>query len=147
LKRGTCVVDNSLILRKLSALDEYLKQIEEYTSLTVKAYSDDWKVQRIVERTLQMMIETCLDISGHIIADEKLRVPDTYADTFRILVENGILSGSHLGAFEKMAKFRNIVVHDYEKIDPEIVVGILRKNRQDFEEFKASIIKYLKSEP
>ncbi len=140
------MVDNSLILRKLSALDEYLKQIEEYTAITVKAYAGDWKVQRIVERTLQMMIETCLDISGHVIANEKLRVPDTYADTFRILVENGILSRSHLDSFEKMAKFRNIVVHDYEIIDPEIVVGILRNNRRDFQEFKTSIIKYLKNE-
>ena len=137
------MVDKTLILRKLSALDEYLRQIEEYTSITVEAYAGDWKVQRIVERTLQMMIETCLDIAGHIISDEKWRVPETYADVFRTLVKNGILSGARLDAFEKMAKFRNIVVHDYESIAPEIVVGILKNNLQDFEEFKASIIRYL----
>jgi len=139
------VVDKGLILRKLSVLDEYLKQIEEYASITVEAYEGDWKVQRIVERTLQLMIETCLDIGGHIISDEKLRVPDTYADVFRILVENGILSKTHLDAFEKMAKFRNIVVHDYEKVDPDIIVGILRKNLNDFERFRASITGYLKN--
>jgi uncharacterized protein YutE (UPF0331/DUF86 family) len=137
------MVDKTLILKKVSALDEYIKQIGEYASIRVKAYADDWKVQRIVERTLQMMIETCLDISGHIISDENLRVPETYADVFRIMVENGILNGSHLDSFEKMARFRNIVVHDYERIDPEIVVGILRNNLQDFEEFKASVITYL----
>ena len=137
------MVDKILILRKLSTLDEYLKQIGEYASITVQAYADDWKTQRIVERTLQMMIETCLDISGHIISDEKLRVPETYADAFRILVENGILSKPHLAAFKKMAKFRNIVVHDYERIDPEIVVAILRNNLQDFEVFKSSVIAYL----
>jgi len=137
------VVDRTLILRKISALDEYLKQIGEYASIKVKSYANDWKVQRIVERTLQMMIETCLDISGHIISDEKLRVPETYADVFRIMVESGILSGSHLNSFEKMARFRNMVVHDYEKIDPEIIVGILRNNLQDFEEFKVSVIAYL----
>ena len=71
-QRGTYVVDKILILRKLSTLDEYLKQIGEYASITVHAYADDWKTQRIVERTFQMMIETCLDISGHIISDEKL---------------------------------------------------------------------------
>lgn len=137
------MVDKTLILRKLSTLDEYLKQIGEYAFITVQAYADDWKTQRIVERTFQMMIETCLDISGHIISDEKLRVPETYADAFRILVENGILSKPHLAAFEKMAKFRNIVVHHYERIDPEIVVAILRNNLQDFEVFKSSVIAYL----
>ncbi len=137
------MVDKILILKKLSTLDEYLKQIAEYTSITVQAYAGDWKTQRIVERTFQMMIETCLDIGGHIISDEKMRVPEAYADIFRILVENGILSKTHLVAFEKMAKFRNIVVHDYEKIDPEIVVAILRNHLQVFEVFKSSVIAYL----
>jgi len=35
-------------------------------------------------------------------------------------------------------------VHDYEKIDAEIVLGILQKNLRDFEDFKAAIIDYLK---
>ena len=138
------MVDKSLILRKLSTLDEYLKQINEYANISPKDYAADWKIQRIVERTLQMMIETCLDVSGHIISDEKLRVPETYADMFRILVENDILKGSQLEAFEKMAKFRNIIVHDYEKIDAGIVLGILQKNLNDFEGFKSAIIDYLK---
>ena len=138
------MVDKTLILRKLSALDEYLKQISEYANITLEAYAGDWKTQRIIERTLQMMIETCLDISGHIISDEKFRMPETYADMFRILVEQSILSQSRIDAFEKMARFRNIVVHDYERIDPEIVVGILKNNLGDFEDFKASVIKYLK---
>ena len=138
------MVDKTLILRKLSALDEYLKQISEYANITLEAYAVDWKIQRIVERTLQMMIETCLDISGHIISDEKFRMPETYADMFRILVEKSILSESRVDAFEKMARFRNIVVHNYERIDPEIVIGILRNNLGDFEDFKTSIIKYLK---
>ncbi len=138
------MVDKTLILRKLSTLDEYLKQINEYANISSKNYAADWKIQRIVERTLQMMIETCLDVSGHIISDEKLRVPETYADMFRILIENDILKGSQLEAFEKMARFRNIIVHDYEKIDAGIVLGILQKNLDDFEGFKASVIDYLK---
>jgi uncharacterized protein YutE (UPF0331/DUF86 family) len=138
------MVDKSLILRKLSTLDEYLKQITEYANISSKDYAADWKIQRIVERTLQMMIETCLDVSGHIISNEKFRVPETYADMFRILIQNDILKESQLEAFEKIAKFRNIIVHDYEKIDAEIVLGILQKNLNDFEGFKEAIIDYLK---
>jgi len=139
------MVDKSLILRKLSALDEYLKQINEYAKISLKDYAADWKIQRIVERTLQMMIETCLDVAGHIISDEKFRVPETYADMFRILVQNGILKESQREAFEKMAKFRNIIVHDYGKIDAGIVIGVLNKNLNDFEGFKEAIIGYLKT--
>ena len=42
-----------------------------------------------------------------------------------------------------MSKFRNIVVHDYARIDPEIVIGILKKNLGDFKQFAKEILKYM----
>ena len=138
------MVDKTLILRKFSNLDEYLGQIGEYSPISLEDYAQDWKIQRIVDRTLQMMIETCLDVAGHIISDEGFRVPETYADMFKILVENQILEKSQSEPLNRMTKFRNIVVHQYEKVDPTIVIGILRNNLGDFEKYKKAIIDYLR---
>ena|SRR6056297_2902363 len=133
------MVDNILVLKKLAALAEYRAQLSEYETLSVGQYQADWKVQRIVERTLQMMIELCADIAGHLIADQGLRTPNTYAETFQILGESGILSPEQASVMEKMAKFRNIVVHQYEMVDAEIVVLILKKHLRDFEFFSQAI--------
>jgi len=138
------MVDKSLLLRKLAELEEYLRQIEEYSNISVKGYSEDWKIQRIVERTLQMMIEICVDIASHIISDKGCRVPESYSDTFRVLYESKNISEDLFGRMEKMAKFRNIVVHHYTKVDAEIVVNILKRNLNDFLDFKNAIIKILK---
>jgi uncharacterized protein YutE (UPF0331/DUF86 family) len=140
------MVDETLILRKLSELDEYLKQIKEYEGITVAEYSDDWKIQRIIERTLQMMIETCVDITGHIIADKGYRTPTSYSDSFRVLQEEKVLSDKLFSALEKMAKFRNIVVHHYDKVDAEIVVGILKRDLKDFKGYRDAIVNFLKSD-
>jgi len=129
------MVDEVLLLRKLAELDEYLEQITEYSNITVKEYTDDWKAQRIIERTLQMMLETCVDIAGHIISDKGYRIPKSYADTFSVLHENNILDEGLFQIMGKMAKFRNIVVHHYDKVDAEIVVGILRQKLNDFLEY------------
>ncbi len=138
------MVDKTLILRKLAELEEYLEQVKEYTGITAERYSKDWKAQRIVERTLQMMIETCADVAGHIISDKGFRVPATYADAFRVLYENGILNKDLFETMEKMAKFRNIIVHHYDKVDTEIVIGILKKDLKDFSAYKVAIINILK---
>jgi uncharacterized protein YutE (UPF0331/DUF86 family) len=138
------MVDKMIILRKLSDLDQYLAQLKEFSDISVEKYSDDWKAQRIVERTLQIMIETCLDISGHIISDEGFRTPESYSDMFKILLENRILKKKLSESMEKMAKFRNYVVHHYDRIDSGIIVSMLHKNLDDFTEFKKSIILYLK---
>src|SRR6266508_4097789 len=105
------MVDVSLVLRKLASLEDYRQQISEFSSITVDEYRSDWKEQRIVERTLQMMIELCADIAGHMIAAHALRTPETYDDSFRVLGENGILTADQTAVMEKMAKFRNVVVH------------------------------------
>ena len=140
------MVDETLILRKLSELDQYFKQIKEYEGITVAEYSDDWKIQRIIERTLQMMIETCVDIAGHIIADKGYRTPTSYSDSFRVLQEEKVLSDKLFSALDKMAKFRNIVVHHYDKVDAEIVVGILKKDLKDFTGYRDAIVNFLKSD-
>ncbi len=43
------MVDETLILRKLSELDEYYKQIKEYENITAAEYSGDWKIQQHIE--------------------------------------------------------------------------------------------------
>jgi len=139
------MVDKTLILRKLSELEQYLVQISEFSNITAEGYLKDWKIQRIIERTLQMMIETCLDVAGHIISEERYRVPESYADMFKILQENGILEETLLNTLDKMAKFRNIIVHTYDKIDPEIIILILSKNLKDFDKYQNAIIHYLKT--
>jgi len=69
------LVDKILIGRKLAQLDTYLGQLREFHRISVKTYKEDWKKQRIVERTLQILIEVFIDIANHIISDKGLRLP------------------------------------------------------------------------
>lgn len=137
------MVDKRLLGRKLAEMEKYLEQTGEFSRISVSAYKKDWKTQRIIERTLQMLIELCIDIANHMISDMGMRLPTGYADSFNVLMENKIINKNLFRTMEKMAKFRNLIVHQYEKIDPAIVVSVLRKNLIDFEKYKKAIIKYI----
>ena len=139
------MVDVAVVQRKLSQLDTYLQQVNEFSTITLEQYQGEWKIQRIVERTLQMMIETCVDIANHLISDRGMRSPTSYADTFQILKENAIVNESLHDSLEKMAKFRNIVVHQYEGVDAGIVLTILKNHLVDFERFRDAVLVYLGS--
>jgi len=140
------MVDETLILRKLAELEEYASQIEGFRAIAIKEYRKDWKSQRIIERTLQMMIETCVDIAGHIISDQKFRIPNSYADTFRVLNENGIMAEDLCKTMEKISKFRNVIVHHYDRVDAEIVIDILRNRINDFSRYRDVIVSWLKAQ-
>ena len=129
------MVDRDLLLRKLADLEQYVAQASEYRALEVEQYRRDWRTQRIVDRTLQIAIETCADIASHVISDRGLRPPATYADAFEVLGEAGLVDPSLLGSLVRMAKFRNVLVHEYARVDPEIVIRILRGNLGDLTAF------------
>jgi len=137
------MVDRTIIQRKIADLDTYLGQIDQYAGVSLEAYKADWKTQRIIERTLQMMIETCADIANHILSDGGMRPPTSYADTFKALYENAIIGPELSSNMEKMAKFRNVVVHQYEGIDAGIVVTILRTHLADFKRYRDAVLAYL----
>ena len=140
------MVDKLLIGRKLVEIETYLNQVREFSKISVAVYKSDWKTQRIIERTLQILIEVCIDIANHIISDKRMRLPTGYADTFQVLMENKVIGKDLFRSMDKMARFRNVVVHQYEKIAPGIVVSILRKNLGDFENYRKAITRYLISQ-
>jgi uncharacterized protein YutE (UPF0331/DUF86 family) len=137
------VVDRDLVRRKLAELAEYVTQVSEYRDLTVERYRADWKTQRIVERTLQIAIEACLDIASHVVADRALRAPSTYAETFEILMQAGLMSPGLGRAMVEMTGFRSVVVHEYTRIDAEVVIRILGKRLEDFKRFEAEALRWL----
>lgn len=137
------MVDETLIRRKVADLDQFLGQLAEFRDLTVEVYRNDWKIQRIVDRTLHLAIETCVDIGEHVVSDRRLRVPGSYAEVFDVLTEAGLIDPRLHDAMTKMAGFRNILVHEYTRIDPAIVVNILTRRLEDLARFRSAVLSWL----
>ncbi len=131
------MVNKQIIFRLLNNIDSYIKDLKEIDKINFDTYSTDIKTQRFVERTLHIAIEAMFDIAHHIISDERLREPDSYADAFTVLEENKILTSDFLKTAKLIAQFRNKLVHYYEKIDSEMVFTIAKTKRRDF-------LKYIK---
>ncbi|MDD2628977.1 MAG: DUF86 domain-containing protein [Limnochordia bacterium] len=99
---------------------------------------EDEVLRRYVERTLHLAAEKCLDIANHIIAYEGYREPQSNSDCFQIH-EQGIIELQLADRMKTMAQFRNIVVHDYLRIDPKIVYAVLKDNIPDIVLFAKQI--------
>lgn len=136
-------VDRTVIESKLRFLKEYLADLKEQQNVPLSEYRQNKKDQRFVERTLQLACEACIDTAAHIVSRQGLREPKDNKDLFKILFESRIISDPVHEAMVKMSKFRNIVVHDYTRIDPEIVFGIVKKNLSDFKQFATEIIDFI----
>jgi uncharacterized protein YutE (UPF0331/DUF86 family) len=137
------VVDRVLIERILTDINANVTILKNARDIDWQKYQQDMRTRRFVERTLHILIEACIDIAQHIISDERLREPSSYRDTFAVLAEAGILDQEDLLHFEKMASFRNMIVHYYERLDDAVVYGVFKNNLADFDVFIKRIVDYL----
>lgn len=129
------MVDKKLLVEKITHLTGYIADLEEQAGVSVDEIRRNKVLRRYIERTLHIAVEACLDIGNHIIADLGLREPEDNKDIMFVLTEYGYLPYDRLASFQKMAQFRNVIVHDYARIDPDILCGILRKNIDDLRLF------------
>lgn len=82
---------------------------------------------------LQRAVEALLDLANHLISANGWELPRDGRHAFSILSERGLLSGADLALARAMVGFRNVAVHDYAALDPEIVRGIARDRLGDLE--------------
>ena len=82
---------------------------------------------------LQRAVEALLDLANHLISANGWELPRDGRHAFSILSEHGLLSGADLALARAMVGFRNVAVHDYAALDPEIVRGIARDRLGDLE--------------
>jgi len=121
------LVNRAILELRLERLREYLSILESVLQYDVTRFTADPFIYGTAERNLHLAIECLLDIGNHIISDSGYPKPETYADIFRILRDREVISPSLLQELEGMAGFRNLLVHDYLRIDREKVYGILKE--------------------
>ena len=138
-------MDPEKITNKFLHLDEYLKLLKQVGNTGIEDFTKDKILIGSAKYYLQVSIEVCLDVAGHIIASERFRAPKDYADSFSVLNEAGIISSGLCRRLRQMAKFRNRLVHLYSEIDNEYIYDIIQNDLDDFAKFKKSIAKKLKT--
>ena len=134
-------MEENIVEQKITVLIERVDRLKQYKAISLQELTQNRDVKDIVERNLQVAIEVCLDIGKIIISDQKLREPQDNKDVFQVLAENNIISKEKLTFLIQMAGARNILVHGYNKIDSEIVLGVLRKHLNDFYKYIGEIQK------
>ncbi len=122
---------------------QYLREMSEEFPSFATFRKADHKTMAAIERDLQVAIEACIDIGKIIISEKGLRSPESMRDVCLVLYENGFIDRKTLRNFEGMVGMRNILVHCYEKIDPEIIYGILKRHLKDFQRFINQVVEKL----
>lgn len=131
---------NGVIQNKLARVEAYITRLQEIIPDGFEDFEKDWKTQMIAERGLQILIEIIIDVANRLIAIKNWGPTTSSADSIRLLVLKKVISSEE--PYLRMIKFRNFIVHDYDKVDNEVVYSILTQNLDDIRRFREEVLSY-----
>jgi len=136
-------VDIDLILVKIESLRKCISRIELKRPDSPDKLKSDIDLQDIISVNLERAVQQCVDIASIIISDTETAPPSTMSSSFTALGENGIIDKALAERLSKAVGFRNIAVHEYNKIDWNIVYSIITRNIDDFRGFTSAILSHI----
>jgi uncharacterized protein YutE (UPF0331/DUF86 family) len=114
-------------LRRIRAEHEACPQLDDFTHVDALTLN--------VERACQAAI----DMAMHRVAADRLGLPQSSGEAFLLLERAGLLTAELGRAMRGMVGFRNIAVHQYQDLDPEVLRWVATRGPQDFVAFCAAL--------
>ena len=125
----------SVIENKISSNRKYLKILKRYKVYSRQEIEENVDIRGAVERYLYLAAQAAIDLAEAVISYKGFRKPTTMSETFYILNEEDIVSGELTEKMVRMVGFRNVMAHDYEKVNYDIVYDVLQNRLADVAEF------------
>jgi uncharacterized protein YutE (UPF0331/DUF86 family) len=130
---------------KIQELEEFLEEIEPVLPSTLEDYKNDFKTKAIGERYFEKIVEVIVDIAFLIIKEKNLRSPEEDKESFDILVNSKIISKELCEKLKDAKGMRNVIAHEYGKINDELVFYSLTEELiKDSQEFIKQINKVIR---
>jgi uncharacterized protein YutE (UPF0331/DUF86 family) len=137
------MLDRVLIEQHLLNMEEALRNLARYRALPFEEFEKDLSLHWVVERGLHILIQNLLDIGAHILASELQNDWDDYGEILSKLGQHGVLPGDFAESIKGMAGLRNILVHEYLRVDAKKIHNLLANKLDDFAEFMKHVQAYL----
>ena len=137
------MVDKDLIIAKAGSVKRHIDRIKAKSDADMAAFMQDLDRQESIAFNMHLAIQNCMDIAAHIISDEGLGVPGSAVEMFFILQEKGFLSANLADRMVKAVGFRNLLVHEYQKIDLQRLHKAAEKNVDDLIEYLSAVFSKL----
>ncbi len=131
---------DDVILNKTEIIKRCIRRANEEYDGNPKNLENYTKQDSVI-LNIQRACEAVIDLGMHVIAERGLGIPQTSRDTFEILQDNKIIDREMSERLKAVIGFRNIAIHNYQKLNLKIIQAIIEKDLKDLLYFTDVILK------
>lgn len=131
---------DDVILNKTEIVKKCIGRVKEEYDCSPKNL-ENYTKQDSITLNIQRACEAVIDLGMHVIAERSLGIPQMSRDTFEILQDNRIITPEMSERLKAMIGFRNIAIHNYQRLNLKIIQAIIEKDMEDLLSFTDVILK------
>lgn len=132
------------IKEKIKEIKIFLSELKEIVPSKLEEYKSNKIVKAACERYIEKIVEGITDISFMIIKQKKFEIPEDDIDAFSILADKKIIKENLYQRLKEAKGMRNIIAHEYGKIDDNIIFYAVKDElEKDAEAFLKEVNKCL----
>ena len=131
---------DDVLVNKAAIIERCLKRIDEEYKGHERELSSNFSRQDAIILNLLRACEASIDAAMHIVRQRRLGLPQESRDAFSLLEDAGLLTKELSVEMQKMVGFRNVAIHDYRKLNLEILRSILDGRLGDFREYVRAVL-------
>lgn len=137
------MVDRERVLARLDDLDGYLRELRSIAPARFEEYLAIAK-RRACERLLQISVEAVIDTCALLVTGLRLGLPAEEDDLFTRLAQRDVLTASTTETLRRMKGLRNLLVHEYGRIDDRVPFETVDRRLADFDTVKGEVLAFLR---
>ena len=132
---------DDVVLNKAAIIERCVARVREEHKGDARNLTDNLTRQDSIILNLQRSCEAAIDLAMHLVRERRLGIPQESRDAFDLLLQAGLIEAGLAGRLKRMVGFRNVAVHDYRKLDLQIVQKIVTDHLDDFLELTQTVLR------
>ena len=117
---------DDIVLNKAAIIERCVARVREVHAGDDANLHENATKQDSIILNIQRACEATIDLAMHIVNTERLGVPQESRDAFQLLSDADRIDEDLAYRLMKMVDFRNVAVHDYRKLNLDVVENIVK---------------------
>jgi uncharacterized protein YutE (UPF0331/DUF86 family) len=133
---------NDIIVNKIQSIQRCVERAREDYYKNPAGFDTDYTNQDAATLNIIRACEQAIDLANHIIKSRKMGIPTSSAESFDLLQKKQVIDTALSEKLKKMVQFRNIAIHQYKRLDIEIVKSVITRGLDDLVTFADKIMEF-----
>ena len=133
---------NDIIINKIQSIQRCVERARAEYQADPSSFETDFSRQDAAVLNVLRACEQSIDLANHLVLTYKMGIPATSAESFDLLRQKSVIDSALFEKLKRMFHFRNIVIHQYQKIDVEIMKAAIISGLDDLVKFGDRVLEF-----